>query len=57
MFLGFLLGAVVGIVVLARREGDMKTALPFGPFLAIGGVVMLFAGQPLIHAYLSLISR
>ena len=57
MFLGFLLGAVVGIVLLARKEGDMKTALPFGPFLAAGGVVMLFAGQPLIHAYLSLVSH
>jgi leader peptidase (prepilin peptidase)/N-methyltransferase len=57
MFLGFLLGAVAGIVVLVRREGDMKTALPFGPFLAAGGVVMLFAGQPLIHAYLSIIGR
>jgi leader peptidase (prepilin peptidase) / N-methyltransferase len=57
MFLGFLLGAVVGIVVLARKEGGMKTALPFGPFLAAGGVVMLFAGQPIIHAYLSLVGR
>ena len=57
MFLGFLFGAVVGIVVLVRKHGDMKTALPFGPFLAAGGVVMLFAGQPLIHAYLSLIKR
>ena len=57
MFLGFLLGAVAGIVVMARQAGNMKTALPFGPFLAAGGIVMLFAGQPLIHAYLSLIAR
>ena len=57
MFLGFLLGAVAGIVVLTREEGNMKTALPFGPFLAVGGVVMLFAGQPIIHAYLHLIAR
>jgi leader peptidase (prepilin peptidase) / N-methyltransferase len=55
MFLGFLLGAVAGIAVLARNGGDTKTALPFGPFLAAGGVVMLFAGQSVIHAYLSLI--
>jgi leader peptidase (prepilin peptidase)/N-methyltransferase len=57
MFLGFMLGAAAGIVVLARRKGDMKTALPFGPFLAAGGVVMLFAGPSLIHAYLSLITH
>ena len=57
MFLGFLLGAAVGVVVLARKAGGMKTALPFGPFLAAGGIVMLFAGSSVIHAYLSLIRR
>ena len=55
LFLGFLLGALVGVVLIARQRGTAKTALPFGPFLAAAGVVMLFAGEPLIHAYLSLI--
>ena len=34
-----------------------KTAVPFGPFLAFGAVVALFAGKPLIHAYLHLALR
>jgi leader peptidase (prepilin peptidase)/N-methyltransferase len=29
--------------------------IPFGPFLALGGVVALFAGQALLDAYLRLL--
>jgi leader peptidase (prepilin peptidase) / N-methyltransferase len=45
---------LVGAAVMARvgvQEGR-KTAVPFGPFLAIGGVVGLFAGPAIIHWYL-----
>ncbi len=35
----------------ASREGR-KTAIPFGPFLALGGVVGVFAGPALVNAYL-----
>jgi leader peptidase (prepilin peptidase)/N-methyltransferase len=47
-------GVVIGAIVIARkgaREGR-KTAVPFGPFLALGGVIALFAGEPLMDAYL-----
>jgi prepilin signal peptidase PulO-like enzyme (type II secretory pathway) len=27
-------------------------AIPFAPFLALGGILALFAGQPILHAYL-----
>ena len=30
-----------------------RTAVPFGPFLALGGVVALFAGDALVDAYLA----
>jgi leader peptidase (prepilin peptidase) / N-methyltransferase len=54
LFVGFLSGAVIGVVVMAARKGDGKTAIPFGPFLAAGAVVALFAGSALIDAYLGL---
>lgn len=54
LFIGFLSGAVIGVVVVATQKGDGKTAIPFGPFLAAGAVVALFAGAPLIDAYLGL---
>jgi leader peptidase (prepilin peptidase) / N-methyltransferase len=52
-----LLGSVVTAVVIARRHGvrsARKTGLPFGPYLAAGGVVAAFVGDPLFHAYLGL---
>ena len=53
-FIGFLSGAIIGVAIVAASKGDGKTAIPFGPFLAAGAVVALFAGTPLIDAYLRL---
>ena len=53
LFVGFLLGALAGVVV-AGRGGSAKTAIPFGPFLASGAVIALFAGGWLIDWYLGL---
>ncbi|MGH2868889.1 MAG: prepilin peptidase [Solirubrobacteraceae bacterium] len=52
-----LLGNVLTGVLIAGRKGvkeARKTALPFGPYLAVGGVVAAFVGDPLLHAYLGL---
>src|SRR5579864_9271341 len=48
------LSAMVPAVVLLARHGSKarKMGVPFGPFLALGAVVALFAGHPLLHAYL-----
>ena len=54
LFIGFLGGAVIGVVIVAASKGDGRTAIPFGPFLAAGAVVALFAGAALIDAYLGL---
>jgi len=52
-----LLGMVVALVpafVLIARHGTKarKMGIPLGPFLAVGAVVALFAGHPLLHLYL-----
>jgi leader peptidase (prepilin peptidase)/N-methyltransferase len=47
-------GTLVGAFIMARHgvsEGR-KTAVPFGPFLALGGVVALIAGPAIVHWYL-----
>jgi len=49
-----LTGTVIGIALMFFRGGDRRTAIPFGPFLAAGAVVALFAGDPLIDWYLNL---
>ncbi|HEU5271231.1 MAG TPA: prepilin peptidase [Jatrophihabitans sp.] len=50
-FAGFLLGALIGIAVLASRRGNRKTAVPFGPFLIAGALVAIFAGNTLAGWY------
>ena len=55
MAVGLAAALVVAIVILARRgAAGRKTAIPFGPFLAFGAIVALFAGEPLLDAYLGL---
>jgi leader peptidase (prepilin peptidase)/N-methyltransferase len=46
-------GVAVGAAIIARRgvAAGRRTAVPFGPFLALGGVVALLAGAPLLDAY------
>jgi leader peptidase (prepilin peptidase)/N-methyltransferase len=54
MFVALIAGTVVGAVVMARKglRDGRKTRIPFGPFLALGSVVALFAGDALINVYL-----
>jgi leader peptidase (prepilin peptidase)/N-methyltransferase len=49
-----LAGTVVGAAIMAQRgvSQGRKTAVPFGPFLAFGGVVALLAGPSILHWYL-----
>lgn len=51
---GVITGALVGMgVMLHRGSGARKLAVPFGPFLALGGMVALLAGDQLVDAYLN----
>lgn len=48
-----LIGSVVGLALIARHgSGARKMAIPFGPFLALGGVIGLLAGEELVDVYL-----
>jgi leader peptidase (prepilin peptidase)/N-methyltransferase len=50
---GLLFGSLVGLVLIARHGSSArKMAIPFGPFLALGGLVGLLAGDQLIEAYI-----
>jgi leader peptidase (prepilin peptidase)/N-methyltransferase len=54
LLVAFLLGTVVGVGVMAVRgvASGRKTAIPFGPFLAVGGLVGLYAGDAIVDWYL-----
>ena len=53
-FIALLVGTLVGVVVLARMglSAGRRTPIPFGPFLALGGVVGVLAGNELVALYL-----
>jgi leader peptidase (prepilin peptidase) / N-methyltransferase len=56
MMIGMVSALVPSTVLLVRHgAAARKMKIPFGPFLALGGVVALFAGQWLLDAYLRLL--
>jgi leader peptidase (prepilin peptidase)/N-methyltransferase len=58
LLVGVLAGALVGLgIMLARGSEARKLAVPFGPFLALGGVVGLLAGDQMIDWYLNAFVR
>ena len=50
---GFLLGSIVGGAIMAKKgvKAGRKTKVPFGPFLALGGLVGLFFGDAIVDWY------
>jgi leader peptidase (prepilin peptidase)/N-methyltransferase len=53
LLVGFFSGTAVGIGIMVRHgvaEGR-KMGVPFGPFLALGGIVALLVGPDLVEAY------
>jgi leader peptidase (prepilin peptidase)/N-methyltransferase len=52
MLVAFLTGSIVGVVIIAREgAAGRKKAVPFGVFLALGGLVAVLAGPELIDLY------
>lgn len=52
VLLSSIVGALIGIALIVFRGRDHAAALPFGPYLAIAGVIALLWGERLIHLYL-----
>jgi leader peptidase (prepilin peptidase)/N-methyltransferase len=56
LMLGMVAGLVPGLYLLARHgKAARKMAIPFAPFLALGSIVALFAGNWVLEAYLKLL--
>jgi len=53
ILLSSVLGAVIGIGLIVFTARGRETPMPFGPFLAIGGIAALFFGQQLAGFYLA----
>lgn len=51
-FFAVLAGSIVGLALMGRSGEGLRTRLPFGAFLALGGLIALFAGPAIIGFYL-----
>lgn len=47
-------GSLIGLALMASRKLNNERALPFGPALALGGIIYLFWGQQLVDWYWSI---
>ena len=54
ILLSSLVGAVIGIVLIVLARRGRNVPIPFGPYLAIAGLVALFYGETLTRNYLEL---
>jgi leader peptidase (prepilin peptidase) / N-methyltransferase len=52
ILLSSVVGSVIGIGLILFKGKTRQTAIPFGPFLALGGIAALFYGQTLAAFYL-----
>ena len=51
-FLGFLIGGVVGMALMAARKAGRKSQIPFGPYMLVGAFVAILWGGVLADLYL-----
>ena len=54
LLLAFILGGVVGVILLLTGIKTRKDAIPFGPYLCVSGWVSFLCGKELIAWYCSL---
>jgi leader peptidase (prepilin peptidase)/N-methyltransferase len=56
ILLSSLVGAIVGVILIVFAKHGRHIPIPFGPYLAGGGLIALFWGQTLTQSYLQLLA-
>jgi leader peptidase (prepilin peptidase)/N-methyltransferase len=54
LFLSYIIGAVVSVVLLKIKKKNLKSQVPFGTFLAIGTILTMFWGEEIMRWYFGL---
>jgi len=52
VMLGVLMGGLFSAILLLSRRVTLRTAIPYGPFLVLGGLVAMFWGQSITRWWL-----
>jgi leader peptidase (prepilin peptidase) / N-methyltransferase len=53
-FAGFLMGGLVGALLMLLKVADRKSRIPFGPYMLAGAFLAVFAAAPIAHWYSNL---
>ncbi len=54
LFLAFIIGGAVGIMLILLKKKSQKDYIPFGPFISLAAVITVFFGENIMAWYLSL---
>jgi len=55
--LAFVIGAACGLILIALKKKNMKSVVPFGPFLAVAAAIVFFFGPKLLNFYIYLLGK
>jgi len=51
LFIGFFIGAVVGVLLILLKIKSREDMIPFGPFIVLGSMVTILWGKNILHWY------
>ena len=54
LFLAFFFGAIIGLILMVFKKKNLKSEIPFGPFLIIGTFMAILYGNQIVQWYTSL---
>ncbi|OAA86982.1 prepilin peptidase [Clostridium ljungdahlii] len=52
LFLSFIIGAIVGLILILSGKKSRKDYIPFGPFIVLASIITVFCGQNIVNWYL-----
>lgn len=56
LFLSFVLGAIIGIILIVLKRKSRKDFIPFGPFISLASIFTVFWGEKIINSYINYIN-
>lgn len=56
LFIAALLGAIVGLFVVKKKKSSTKTPIPFGPFIALGAIIVYVWGNQIVEWYIQMLN-
>ena len=51
IFLSFMLGSIVGLILILSGKKSKKDYIPFGPFISISSIIAIFLGRNIVNLY------